>query len=66
VSGDSDDEIEDEDDDLAELDIRVSALSLAETEDGSMQFFGTRPSPLARRAAPASMPPTASSPVSQI
>jgi hypothetical protein len=55
---DSDDEEDEEEHEVADLDIRVGAISLAENEDGSMQFFGSGPSPLARRA-PASMVSTA-------
>jgi hypothetical protein len=65
--GDSDDESDEEEDNLGDLDIRASALSLAETADGSMQFFGTGPSSLAlERRAPAPMLPTASTLVSWI
>jgi hypothetical protein len=63
--GNSDDESDEEEDKISDIDIRASALSLAETADGSMQFFGTGPSPLAlERRAPAPMLPTASTPVS--
>jgi hypothetical protein len=54
---DSDDEFDEEEDTLDDLITRTDVLSLAEAEDGSMQFFGTRPLPLARRAS-APMPPT--------
>jgi hypothetical protein len=53
------DEADEEEDDVTDLDIGVGALSLAETEDGSMQFFGTRPSPLARRATSPMLPTAA-------
>jgi hypothetical protein len=59
--GESDEEESDQEEDgLANLELRIGALSLAETDDGSLQFFGTRPSPLARRALPAPTLPTAS------
>jgi hypothetical protein len=58
--GESDEEESDQEEDgLANLELRISSLSLAETDDGSLQFFGTRPSPLARRALPAATLPTA-------
>jgi hypothetical protein len=61
--GDSDDEVDEEQDRMPELDIRVGALSLVEAEDGSIQFFGIRPFPLTRRALPALMLPTTSASV---
>jgi hypothetical protein len=48
--GGSDGEDNDEEEDIVELDVRAEALSLEQTEDGSMQYFGPGPSPLARRA----------------
>jgi hypothetical protein len=59
--GDSDDEVDGEKDRMPVLDIRMGALSLAEAEDGSIQFFGIKPYPQTRRALPALMLPTRTS-----